>query len=738
MDDNGPAMKRIPLICFAAVYTAASIPADAASVGSPYIFTDETATVECPDVPDGEIAYGITTITGEGFGPRTAGTAAVKDGIVRIPPTVCGIHIVTFAPPASAEVRFLAMEPPSPIDEPTIRAALPRTADKLLGGEAFRIVGMGDSVTATGDHVFMLARILARAAGNTNVTAVRHAYSGRSIDATVRHFDRDFRDSRPDLGVLMYGLNDEICLAPRDGFVEQAEWTIREMRERFGADMLLLEATPHIETIRTGPDGRVEPPEFATRTADFNLATKDLAARYGLPCANAFGAIWGRGANSLLESAIAMWPRYPFSYDRQLTAMVENGGHGDTIHPNALGHYLIARASYEALNGRRAKLALAFSGKTSWTENGLVAHVVASNATDRARSGRLDAYAPTAATIEGPRNLPYSLEPGATLAFDVRWIGVEKAEDLTRFPHPDHLGCGSMPFTMVDYADGGSEVQGVRCPFAVSGGFDRSRREISGHEASIPFIRPDGTEERVKVPIPDAEDVGRIPLAKPLHGMDGEIRWDAVDLVYAKVASAPEGEAIVDGDLGEWTDVSPFPVGLPCQARSSDGHRDTRKSVDEAYLDVRVMAGEKGLYMAFEGTGFLDRDNANVFFDKRAPERIGSAGPYFWLGLKFLPDGALDLGEGETSRPGQPFRGAWRKTNKGLDAEIFVPYSLFDEEAWPSSGDLGLSVVWRHTHEDRYTRLVWFENGNEWNSRWYGTVRKGSPSETPSYIIRLW
>ena len=730
-------MKHALLTALAAAALSASC-AMAATVAHKYIFTDEQASVAFDGAPDGDVAYGVTTFTENGIGPRASGVASIKDGVAQIPAIACGIHIVTFAAPVGGEARFLAMEPPAPIDAAALRAALPQTAGKLLGGEPFLIVGMGDSVTDTGDHFFMLAQILARATGNANVSAVRHAYAGRSIDATVRHFDRDVTGIHPDLGVLMYGLNDEICFVPRDSFKEQAVWIADEMRGRFGADMLLLQPTPHIETIRTGASGHAEPPEFATRTADYALAVDELASELSIPSAATFQAGWGRGGNSLVESAIAMWPRYPLGYSQQLSSMIERGGAGDTIHPNALGHYLIARASYDALNGRRAAPALSFSGKTHWTGDGLVAHVVASNATDKARSGRLDAFGPTSAKVAGPVDLAYSLEPGATLGFDVRWIGVEKPEDLTVFPNPDHLGCGSMPFTMVDYANGGSEVQGVRCPFAVAGGFDRSRQEVVGNKAIIPFNNPDATVENIEVEIPAKEDVGRIPLKKELRGADGETAWAAADLVYAKVASAPEGEATVDGDLSEWAGIPSFPVGLPCQARSPSGHRDGRASVDEAYIDVRVMAGAKGLYMAFEGTGFLDKDNVNVFFDKRAPELIGTAGPYYWLGMKFDGNGRVHLDQGETSRRNQPFAGAWVATDKGLDAEIFVPYSLFDSEAWPEGGDLGISVIWRHDHEGRSARLGWCENGHEWNTRWYGTVRKGPVPDVPSYVIRLW
>ncbi len=730
-------MKHPILTALAAAVLSVSC-AMAATVGQKYIFVDEQAAVSFDGAPDGDVAYGVMTFTEDGVGPRASGIATIKDGVARIPAIACGIHIVTLAAPVGGEARFLAMDVPAPIDEAALRASLPQTAGKLLGGEAFLIAGMGDSVTDTGDHFFMLAQILGRATGNANVTAVRHAYAGRSIDATVRHFDRDFADSHPDLGVLMYGLNDEICFVPRDSFKEQTVWTAAQMRERFGADMLLLQPTPHIETIRTGASGHAEPPEFATRTIDYALAVDEVANELSLPAAATFQAVWGKGENSLVESAIAMWPRYPLGYSQQLSSMIERGGRGDTIHPNALGHYLIARASYEALNGRRAAPALAFAGETHWTKEGLVAHVVASNTTDKARSGRLDAFGPTSAKVAGPVDLAYSLEPGATIEFDVRWLNAEKPEDLTAFPNPDHLGCGSMPFTMVDYANGGSEVQGVRCPFAVAGGFDKSRQEVAGNKAVIPFAKPDGTVESVEVKIPAKEDVGRIPLMKKMRGADGETGWAVADVVYAKVASAPEGEATVDGDLAEWAAIPSFPVGLPCQARSPNGYRDGRESVSEAYIDVRVMAGEKGLYMAFEGTGFLDKDNVNIFFDKRAPELIGTAGPYFWLGMGFKDKGRVHLSQGETSKPNQPFAGAWVETDKGLTAEIFVPYSLFDSETWPEGGDLGLSVIWRHSYEGRSARLSWFENGHEWNSRWYGTVRKGPVPAVPSYVIRLW
>jgi hypothetical protein len=64
-----------------------------------------------------------------------------------------------------------------------------------------------------------------------------------------------------------------------------------------------------------------------------------------------------------------------------------------------------------------------------------------------------------------------------------------------------------------------------------------------------------------------------------------------------------------------------------------------------------------------------------------------------------------------------------------------------ERQAWPESGDLGLSIVWTHHHEDdRITRLTWSEDAHEWNPRWYGVVRRVQPGATGGelpYMVRI-
>lgn len=62
-----------------------------------------------------------------------------------------------------------------------------------------------------------------------------------------------------------------------------------------------------------------------------------------------------------------------------------------------------------------------------------------------------------------------------------------------------------------------------------------------------------------------------------------------------------------------------------------------------------------------------------------------------------------------------------------------------DADGWPASGDLGVSIVWRHRHEDgKVTRLTWSEDGHEWNPRWYGVVRRtGEADAEPPYVVRV-
>jgi len=51
---------------------------------------------------------------------------------------------------------------------------------------------------------------------------------------------------RPDLALIMYGLNDQAAVSPLVAYVEQLGDLVRRLHSEVNADALLLEPTPHI------------------------------------------------------------------------------------------------------------------------------------------------------------------------------------------------------------------------------------------------------------------------------------------------------------------------------------------------------------------------------------------------------------------------------------------------------------------------------------------------------------
>ncbi len=70
---------------------------------------------------------------------------------------------------------------------------------------------------------------------------------------------------------------------------------------------------------------------------------------------------------------------------------------------------------------------------------------------------------------------------------------------------------------------------------------------------------------------------------------------------------------------------------------------------------------------------------------------------------------------------------------------MFVPYTAMMAGAWPTSGDLGMSLCFAYTSPGgKTTRIQWSEDGHPWNTRWYGLVRLlKTPDEELPYVIRV-
>jgi lysophospholipase L1-like esterase len=598
---------------------------------------------------------------------------------------------------------------------------------------------MGDSVTHTGDFETMLTRLLERATDNPNINFVDKSYGGRSVDAAVRHFTRDTSGIKPHLGLLMYGLNDQAGFVPLRAYLEQYEWIAKALDDRFQADTIFLQPTPHICIFDHGPDRKPYSPQTAFRTIGFAEAVKKLGDRLNVPTADTFDAIWGKGGDTVAHSVIAMWPVYPRSAGDQFSTMLESGK-GDTIHPNALGHLRIAKAVFDAISGKRNEKPLRITGLSRWTEHAVVTRITATNSSTEERTGQLEAYPFSSAEIEAPNPVRYELKPEESVSFEVAWPKVRRPEDLLLFPYCLYMSQNLNQLPVLDFTNETCTVYCARLPFEVPGDFVSERLAITGNSVNVKLKTSDG-EKIVNVRIPEDSQVGRISLIRKLHEEEKE-GYAVAEVVYVQYGQALPGEAKVDGELDEWADHRWIPIGESCQARGRLGPEDHRESLQEAYIQAAFNKGENGFFIAFRGRGDLVGDNATLFFDPRPPAELGTVGTYYWLGFKLEPNGVVKLGKGETSTSAPGMTGRWQTTKEGLDAEIFVPYALMDVNVWPVSGDLGFSIVWNHKHKDgRITRMTWSEDGHEWNPRWYGVLRlspeTNGPGDNLPYMVRI-
>ncbi len=709
-----------------------ALAADEPKVESPYVFTDAKAGLTVP-AGTTEVVYTVKTITPAGWGPTSEATAKVSSGRVEIAPLTEGLHIVTLKLANPAELRFLAIAPPPAIDKAAALALLPHKGQKLFDGQKYTFLSLGDSVTNTGDYESMLLMMLKRATGNQNITFVDRSYPGRSIDASVRNFKADAVANHVDLGLIMYGLNDQAGGCSLDGYLDQYRWLADHLTGDCSADTVFLMPTPDISL---SPES-TEYSSYMFHTIGFAESLRPLARQLKVPLADTFHAVWGKGAMSLDASGRSMWPVYPEGYDRQFSSMLESSGKGDGIHINALGHLAVARSAFNAMMGIKAPpQPLTFSAVSEWSDAGLVSHVTVRNVSTVRREGTLGLFPLPADDIKSDAPATYALDAGTELRFDVTWPKIKVPQDLLKHPANMYAALGHATFVAVDFSGGGSRVYAVEAPPAVTANFVRERQVVSGNTATVE-LRDGRRTESVAVKIPADSQVGRIPLVRQIQ-QDGKTGWAVAELAYVRYAQARAGEATVDGNLEEWADQQWAPVGEPVQARWTEGIIDHRANPQECYLQWAFKAGQKGVYFAVKAIGSIAKDDFTLFFDTREPALLGTPGPYFWVSGNLKDKGIIALSRGETSKVATNLSGAWKQTPSGATLEFFVPYDLMDTSAWPASGDLGCSIWWKSvsTKDPHATNLHWSEDGHPWNTRWYGVIRFDDGKPLP-YIVRV-
>ncbi len=588
--------------------------------------------------------------------------------------------------------------------------ALPRGGKKLIGGEPFTILAIGDSVTATGPYPEILARLLARATGNQEIRIVRAAYSGRSVDAAVRRFEKDALPAKADLALILFGLNDQAAGSPLEAYLEQTSWLVERLRAQ-GTDVVLLEPTPHIN-ITPLPGDKGPPPAAASifRTVGFAAALRALGADLSAPVVPAFDALWGQGGSDLQQAAKNAWPLFPTHYSKPFTSLVETEGRGDTIHPNAQGHLRLAQAVFATLADRVTPTPLHITARTEVGEEGrLISRLTMRNDSTEARRGRLAVY--PFAQDDTHEELGYELAKGASAELTFVWPATVRPGETSWLQIVDYHGAGSRAFAVSARLT--PEMKWVR-----------ERLVATEPKVNARFLKA-GEIREVPVSWPAESAVGRVPLAE-----------EAVraELAYVRYGAAPSGEAVADGELAEWDGANWIPVGEPVQARWTQGPADFRATLAECYLNWAFKAGRDGVWLAFRATGELAKDRFTLYFDNRPPAELGTAGPYTWIDGAFKADGTLSLKAGDSSREGGAgLTGRWRAAGGAVvEGELFVPYGVLNSARWPESGDLGVSIVWMHTGTDgRVTRLLWSENGHPWNTRWFGVVRRDPAGPLP-------
>lgn len=704
------------------------------ALAAPYIFTDGKAVIAIPDAP-AEVGYRVTTITWNGWGPTGEGKMVVKEGAIEIAPLTEGIHIITLALAKPAEVRFLAIAPPLPFKAKDVKTTLPHAWKKLLGGEKVTFLSMGDSVTYSGDYEGMLVMMLKRATGNQQISYFERSYPGRSVDAAVRFFQDDALPNKPDVGLLMYGLNDFNSGCSLEGYLDQYRWVAERMAADCGADTVFLTPTPDNSIWQ----GFTEYHTGYFQTLGFASPLGQLAREIKVPLADTFHALWGTGGKTVDASGKAMWPLFPLDFSAQFTSMIESGGRGDGIHANALGHLAIAKSVYQAMLGiPPAPQPLTITASSAWTKNGLVSHVTVRNNTNSLRDGALRIYGLPSGEVQATLPDHYTLAPGKSLHFDIAWPQVKTPDSLLTFPSNMYIAPGRPYFAAIDFYGDGSSIYAVSAPMEVDAGFVRERQVAVGNSAIVK-LRAGKKVTPIIVDWPKDAEVGRIPLKREIT-QGKQAGWAVAELVYIRYGEAKAGEATVDGNLDEWTNHHWSPVGEQIQARWTQGIRDLRAIPEECYLRWSCKAGKEGLYLAGKVTGDVRKDAFTLFFDPRTPDLLGTPGRYYWANGSFKENGAMSLSKGETSKQAPGITGTWKPANDGMTFELFIPYALMEMTIWPNNGDLGLSIWWCHPVKEGEwpMNLLWSDDGHPWNTRWYGVVRLDNGNGQPlPYMVRV-
>ena len=200
------------------------------------------------------------------------------------------------------------------------------------GNKTVRLVGFGDSITGVYYHTGgrrawpeMLGLALQRLCPQARIETINAGLSGGNTASGLARMDQDVLAHRPDLVVVMFGMNDVVANAPE--VYEGNLRTIVAKSRAAGAEVVL--CTPNWVAPNNGS-------RDLTKLGAYAEIVRRVGADLALPVADCFA----------VYEAVAMLS------EREFTLLMSDG-----IHPNMRGHKLFAEEIAETITGRRASLA---------------------------------------------------------------------------------------------------------------------------------------------------------------------------------------------------------------------------------------------------------------------------------------------------------------------------------------------------------------------------------------------
>ena len=206
-------------------------------------------------------------------------------------------------------------------------APCPRAVATLEAGGPLRVIGFGDSITGVYYHTgglrawpAMLGIALQRLYPQAQVETINAGVSGNTTAAGLARIERDVLSRKPDLVVVMFGMND-MTGTPAETFRANLRTIVSKCRE-VGAEVVL--CTPN--SIYPGNSRRP-----VAVLEEFAQVVRDVAAGMDTPLADCY------------EAYEQLHRRSPRAWRLCMS---------EVVHPGMTGHKLIAEVAAEAITGR--------------------------------------------------------------------------------------------------------------------------------------------------------------------------------------------------------------------------------------------------------------------------------------------------------------------------------------------------------------------------------------------------